>query len=105
MMMASSLDNSCPRRRNEHRGSSLGFFPQGHNKGQVGMFLRMLDHPEPAVAAGMTKRLEKRWNDYDQPLLLALILNPFELSCFGPKAGLNHFNCLDLIVSVRHYLT
>ncbi|KAJ7223699.1 ribonuclease H-like domain-containing protein [Mycena rebaudengoi] len=68
----------------------------------VGMFLRMLDHPEPAVAAGMTKRLEKRWNDCDQPLfLLALILNPFEqLSCFGPKAGLNHFNCLDLIVSM-----
>jgi hypothetical protein len=34
--------------------------------------------------------------------LLALILNPFErLSCFGPKAGLNHFNCLDLLVTVR----
>jgi hypothetical protein len=68
----------------------------------AGMFLRMVDHPEPDVAAGMTKRLEKRWKDCDQPLfLLALILNPFEqLSCFGPKAALNHFNCLDLVVSV-----
>ncbi|KAJ7238694.1 hypothetical protein C8J57DRAFT_1478615 [Mycena rebaudengoi] len=70
-------------------------------RAQQSMFLRMLDHPEPAVAAGMTKRLEKRWNDCDQPLFsLTLILNPFEqLSCFGPKAGLNHFNCLDLIIS------
>ncbi|KAJ7751786.1 ribonuclease H-like domain-containing protein [Mycena maculata] len=68
----------------------------------VGMFLRMADHPEPDVAAGMTARLEKRWKDCDQPLfLLALILNPFEqLSCFGPDAGLNHFNCLDLLVSM-----
>ncbi|KAJ6609923.1 hypothetical protein B0H10DRAFT_1954223 [Mycena sp. CBHHK59/15] len=68
----------------------------------VGMFLRMLEHPEPTVAAGMTKCLKKRWNDCDQPLfLLALIPNPFEqLSCFGPKAGLNHFNCLHLLVSM-----
>ncbi|KAJ7882909.1 ribonuclease H-like domain-containing protein [Mycena leptocephala] len=68
----------------------------------AGMFLRMVDHPEPEVAAGMTTRLEKRWKDCDQPLfLLALILNPFEqLSCFGPKANLNHFNCLDLLVSM-----
>ncbi|KAJ7257399.1 ribonuclease H-like domain-containing protein [Mycena rebaudengoi] len=68
----------------------------------AGMFLRMLDHPEPDVAAGMMKRLEKRWKDCDQPLfLLALILNPFEqLSCFGPKAAINHFNCLDLVVSM-----
>jgi hypothetical protein len=72
----------------------------------AGMFLRMLDHPEPDVAAGMTKRLEKRWKDCDQPLfLLALILNPFEqLSCFGPKAAINHFNCLDLVVSVSFYI-
>ncbi|KAJ7077492.1 ribonuclease H-like domain-containing protein [Mycena epipterygia] len=68
----------------------------------VGMFLRMVEHPEVEVADGMTARLEKRWNDCDQPLfLLALILNPFEqLSCFGPNAGLNHFNCLDLIASM-----
>ena len=68
----------------------------------VGMFLRMFDHPEPDVAAGMTARLEKRWADCDQPLfLLALILNPFEqLSCFGPNAGINHFNGLELLVSV-----
>jgi hypothetical protein len=67
------------------------------------MFLRMVEHPEPEVATGMTARLEKRWKDCDQPLfLLALILNPFEkLACFGPKAGLNHFSCLDLLVKVR----
>ncbi|KAJ6552527.1 hypothetical protein B0H10DRAFT_1968382 [Mycena sp. CBHHK59/15] len=66
----------------------------------VGMFLRMVDHPEPEVASGMTARLERRWKDCDQPLfLLTLILNPFEqLSCFSPKAALNHFNCLDLLV-------
>ncbi|KAJ6533403.1 hypothetical protein DFH09DRAFT_1325710 [Mycena vulgaris] len=67
----------------------------------AGMFLRMAEHPEPEVASGTTTRLEKRWKDCDQPLfLLALILNPFEqLSCFGPNAGLNHFNCLELLVS------
>ncbi|KAJ6534718.1 hypothetical protein B0H10DRAFT_2246758 [Mycena sp. CBHHK59/15] len=45
-------------------------------------------------------RLEKRWLDCDQPaLLLALILNPFEmLSCFGPNAGLNYFKCGKLIL-------
>ncbi|KAJ6628093.1 hypothetical protein B0H10DRAFT_2277250 [Mycena sp. CBHHK59/15] len=66
----------------------------------VGMFLRMVDHAEPEVASGMTAHLERRWKDCDQPLfLLTLILNPFEqLSCFGPKAALNHFNCLDLLV-------
>ncbi|KAJ7095504.1 hypothetical protein C8R44DRAFT_749063 [Mycena epipterygia] len=69
----------------------------------VGMFLPLVEHPEPEVAAGMTARLEKRWKDSDQPLfLLALILNPFEkLSCFGPNAGLNYFKCLDLIALVR----
>ncbi|KAJ7175140.1 ribonuclease H-like domain-containing protein [Mycena crocata] len=68
----------------------------------VGMFLRMTEHPEPEVSEGMMARLEKRWKDCDQPLfLLALILNPFErLSCFGPEAGLNHFNTLDLLVSM-----
>ncbi|KAJ6600160.1 ribonuclease H-like domain-containing protein [Mycena sp. CBHHK59/15] len=71
----------------------------------VGMF-HMLEHPEPTIAAGMTKCLEKRWNDCDQPLfLLVLILNPFEqLSCFGPKACLNHFNCLHPLVSMYQRL-
>ncbi|KAJ6624052.1 hypothetical protein B0H10DRAFT_1943534 [Mycena sp. CBHHK59/15] len=68
----------------------------------AGMFLHMVEHPEPEVAKGMTTRLKKCWKDCDQPLfLLALILNPYEqLSCFGPKTGLNHFNCLDLLVSM-----
>ncbi|KAJ7814179.1 ribonuclease H-like domain-containing protein [Mycena leptocephala] len=73
----------------------------------AGMFLRLVEHPEPDVAQGMTVRLEKRWKDCDQPLfLLALILNPFEkLSCFGPKANLNHFKCLDLLVSMYKRMT
>ncbi|KAJ6607786.1 ribonuclease H-like domain-containing protein, partial [Mycena sp. CBHHK59/15] len=72
----------------------------------VGMFLRMADHPEPDVHEGMMARFEKRWKDCDQPLfLLVLILNPFEqLSCFGPKAGLNHFNTLDLLVSMYQHM-
>src|SRR5882762_5838073 len=69
----------------------------------VGMYLHFCDHPIPEVAAGMTKRLEKRWKDCDQSLfLLALILNPFEgLACFGNQAGLNHFKCNSLLIAVR----
>ncbi|KAJ7667281.1 hypothetical protein B0H17DRAFT_1210361 [Mycena rosella] len=50
--------------------------------------LRFADHPEPEVKKAMLVRLEKRWNDCDQPAFLAaLILNPFEkLSCFGLNA-------------------
>jgi hypothetical protein len=60
----------------------------------TGLYLHFHAHPEPDVAREMTKRLEKRWKDSDQPLfLLALILNPFEmLSCFGPKADLLPFS-------------
>jgi hypothetical protein len=69
----------------------------------VGMYLHFHAHPIDDVAAGMTKRLEKRWKDCDQPLfVLALILNPFEgLSCFGVQAGLNHFKCNSLLISVH----
>ena len=69
----------------------------------VGMYLHFCAHPIDNVAAGMTKRLEKCWKDCDQPLfLLALILNPFEgLSRFGDQAGLNHFKCNSLLISVR----
>ena len=68
----------------------------------VGMYLHFCMHPIDDVAAGMTKCLKKRWKDCDQPLfLLALILNPFEgLSCFGDQAGLNHFKCNSLLISV-----
>ncbi|KAJ6618888.1 hypothetical protein B0H10DRAFT_1218947 [Mycena sp. CBHHK59/15] len=68
----------------------------------AGIFLRFADHPEPEVKNAMLFRLEKRWKACDQPVfLLALILNPFEmLSCFGPNAGLNHFKCSKLLLSL-----
>ena len=68
----------------------------------AGMYIHFSDHPISDVANGMTKHLEKRWKDCDQPLfLLALILNPFEgLSCFGEKAGMNHFKCNNLLIAV-----
>jgi hypothetical protein len=34
----------------------------------VGMFLRMVEHPEPEFAKGMVECLEKRWKDSDQLL-------------------------------------
>ncbi|KAJ6619208.1 ribonuclease H-like domain-containing protein [Mycena sp. CBHHK59/15] len=66
----------------------------------AGIFLHFADHPEPEVKKKMLLRLEKRWNDCDQPVfLLALILNPFErLSCFGPDANLNQLKCRDLLI-------
>ncbi|KAJ7589139.1 hypothetical protein C8J56DRAFT_1075543 [Mycena floridula] len=66
----------------------------------VGLYLHFLAHPEPQVAKDMSERLEKRFKDCDQPLyLLCLMLNPFEgLSCFGPKANLDHFKCTKLLL-------
>ncbi|KAJ7502351.1 ribonuclease H-like domain-containing protein [Mycena galericulata] len=66
----------------------------------AGIFLHFADHPEPEVKKKMLLRLEKRWNDCDQPVfLLALILNPFErLSCFGPDANLNQLKCRNLLI-------
>ena len=71
----------------------------------VGMFLHFSAHPEPEVVKGMTKRLERRWKDCDQPLfLLALILNTFKgLTCFGEQAGLNHFKCLSMLLAVGFF--
>ena len=66
------------------------------------LYLNFKEHPEAEVSQEMTRRLEKRWKDCDQPLfLLALILNPFEtLSCFGPSANMNHFRCANLLIEV-----
>jgi hypothetical protein len=68
----------------------------------ISIFLHFSAHPEPEVAEGMKKRLEKRWKDSDQPLfLLCLILNPFEgISCFGPKADLSHFGFTKILIYV-----
>ena len=46
----------------------------------AGMFLHFSKHSKPAVAARMSKRIEKRWKALDQPMfILALVLNPFDL--------------------------
>lgn len=68
----------------------------------VGMFLHLCNHPIDVVKTKMLKHLEKQWKDCDQPLfILALILNPFKgLSCFGDKAGMNHFKCNTLLIRV-----
>jgi hypothetical protein len=70
----------------------------------AGLYIHFSGHPMiPEVVNGMTKHLEKRWKDCHQPLfLLAVILNPFEgLSCFGEKAGMDHFKCNNLLIAVR----
>jgi hypothetical protein len=72
----------------------------------VGIFLHFSEHPIKAVATAMSKRIEKRWKDCDQPLfLLCLVLNPFEiLSRFGEKAGLNRFKWKDMLLQVSMLL-
>ena len=72
----------------------------------VGIFIHFANHPLPDVAKAMTKRIEKRWKDCDQPFfLLALILNPFEqLSRFGEKAGISWFRWKDMLLEVCQHL-
>jgi hypothetical protein len=71
----------------------------------AGIFLHFNAHPVPEVANRMKKRIEKRWKDCDQPLfILAVILNPFEgFSRCGDKAGMNHFLCNCLLISVSAF--
>ncbi|KAL1738592.1 hypothetical protein HDZ31DRAFT_5903, partial [Schizophyllum fasciatum] len=73
----------------------------------AGIYLQFEAHPEPEVRVKMLERLEKRWNNADQPLfLLALILNPFEgLSRFGPHAGLDHLTCHSIFVKFYRRVT
>ncbi|KAK6991472.1 hypothetical protein R3P38DRAFT_3227650 [Favolaschia claudopus] len=61
--------------------------------GLAGVYLHFSQHVNPRVAAGMVKRLEKRWADFDQPFfVIALVLNPYEkLSRFGDAAGVQIF--------------
>src|SRR5882762_6356381 len=72
----------------------------------VGIFLHFSKHPIKAVAMAMSKCIEKRWKDCDQPLfLLCLVLNPFKiLSRFGEKAGLNRFKWKDMLLQVSMLL-
>ncbi|KAL1671254.1 ribonuclease H-like domain-containing protein [Schizophyllum commune] len=65
----------------------------------AGIYLQFSNHPEPAVSARMTERLEKCWRDCDQLLFIfTLILNPWEmLSRFGQQAGLDHLSCNTML--------
>jgi hypothetical protein len=69
----------------------------------AGNFLHFDHHSDHSVAAGMRKRLEKRWKALDQPMFIfALILNPYEcLDHFGDKAGVNVFSLNTLLMNVR----
>lgn len=68
----------------------------------AGIFLHFQKHSNTAVASGMSKKIEKRWNALDQPLfILALVLNPFEgLSRFGDKAAVTDFTLNTLLLEV-----
>ena len=59
----------------------------------AGIFLHFSGYSKPAVAAEMSKRIEKHWKALDQPMfILALVLNPFEgISHFGDKAAVTPF--------------
>ena len=72
----------------------------------AGIFLHFNRHADRSVAAGMQKRLEKRWKALDQPMFIfALILNPYErLDRFGDKAGVNIFSLNTLLMDVSGLL-
>jgi hypothetical protein len=68
----------------------------------AGIFLYFQKHSKHSVAAGMTKRVEKRWKALDQPMfILTLVLNPFEgVSCFGDKAAVSPFTLNTILLQV-----
>lgn len=68
----------------------------------AGVFLYFQKHSKPSVAAGMMKRIEKRWKALDQPMfVLALVLNPFEgISRFGDKAAVSQFTLHTILMDV-----
>ncbi|KAF7371850.1 DUF659 domain-containing protein [Mycena venus] len=61
--------------------------------GFAGIYLHFKRHSNPAVAAGMMARIEKRWAAMDQHFfIMAMVLNPFErVSRFGVDAGVSAF--------------
>ena len=73
----------------------------------AGIFLYFQKHSKRSVAAGMTKRIEKRWKALDQPMfVLALVLNPFEgISRFGDKAAISPFTLNTILLEVSLYFT
>lgn len=69
----------------------------------AGIFCYFQKHLKPAVATGMTKRIEKHWKVLDQLMfVLALILNPFEgILHFRDKAGISPFTLNTIMLEVR----
>ncbi|ESK80767.1 hypothetical protein Moror_15445 [Moniliophthora roreri MCA 2997] len=57
----------------------------------AGLFLHFNEYKNTKVAAGMKRRLEKRWKVLDQvPFIVVLVLNPFErVDRFSDGAGFN----------------
>ncbi|KAL0566357.1 hypothetical protein V5O48_015656 [Marasmius crinis-equi] len=73
----------------------------------VGMFLYFKKHPNRQVSSEMARWLERRWQGFDQEMMVAaLILNPFErLDPFGPDANANPFAVQALIATFfRKYI-
>ncbi|KAF7295822.1 DUF659 domain-containing protein [Mycena chlorophos] len=68
----------------------------------AGMYLHFAAHDDDKIRDGMVKRLEKRWKDMDQSLMvLSLILNPFEILCrFGPNAPISRLKLRKLFIEV-----
>ncbi|KAF8910219.1 hypothetical protein CPB84DRAFT_1812890 [Gymnopilus junonius] len=68
----------------------------------AGIYLYFKNHSKPLVAAGMKKRIEKRWKAMDQPMfILTLMLNPFEgLSHFGDQAEVSQFTLNTILLQV-----
>jgi hypothetical protein len=71
----------------------------------AGIYLHFDHHLNRALASGMKKRIEKRWNALDQPMFVfALILNPYRrLDHFGDQAGINTFTLNTLLIQVSHF--
>jgi hypothetical protein len=69
----------------------------------AGVFRHFSNHPNRAIAKGMTARIEKRWAALDQPLfVLCLVLNAYEcLERFGDKAVINIFTLNTELIEVR----
>ncbi|KAF8886255.1 ribonuclease H-like domain-containing protein [Gymnopilus junonius] len=68
----------------------------------AGIFLYFQKHSKPTIAAGMLKRIEKRWKALDQLMfILALILNPFEgLTHFGDNAGASPLTLNSILIKM-----
>ncbi|KAJ6564768.1 hypothetical protein B0H19DRAFT_942310 [Mycena capillaripes] len=70
--------------------------------GFAGVYLHFKRHADPGVAAGMMKRIEKRWAAMDQDFfIIAMVLNPYEqISRFGDQAGVSVFTLRSVLMEL-----